>query len=107
MGQAQRALTELDRALLLQDSCHYRSWRGHALYTLNRKDEAEREVQTALLACPDLVDALVLLGNLTADQGRYDRAREAWQQVLTLQPGNQAASFNLDQLGKSGVEQLQ
>ena len=33
MGQHQRALGELDRALLLADSCHYRSWRGHAGYS--------------------------------------------------------------------------
>jgi tetratricopeptide (TPR) repeat protein len=107
MGQNKRALSELDRALLLEDSCHYRSWRGHALFALGRTDEAEQEVQTALLACPNLIDALVLLGNITADQSRYKRAREAWEQVLTLEPDNKAARFNLDQLGQSGVESLE
>jgi len=107
MGQYKRALSELDRALLLEDSCHYRSWRGHALFSLGRTDEAEQEVQTALLACPNLIDALVLLGNITADQSRYKRAREAWEQVLTIEPDNQAARFNLDQLEESGVERLE
>jgi len=107
MGQHKRALSELDRALLLEDSCHYRSWRGHALFALGRADEAEQEVQTALLACPNLIDALVLLGNITADQSRYKRAREAWEQVLSLDPDNAAARFNLDQLEQSGVESLE
>jgi tetratricopeptide (TPR) repeat protein len=107
LGQNQRALTELDRALLLKDSCHYHSWRGHALQGLGRSEEAEREVQQALLACPELIDALVLLGNITANRGRYERAREAWQQVLALDPDNLAATFNLEQLSHSGVEQLQ
>ena len=107
MGQHQRALGELDRALLLSDSCHYRSWRGHALFALGRVEEAEPEVQTALLACPNLIDALVLLGNITADQSRYQRAREAWEQVLTMDPDNTAARFNLDQLEQSGVERLE
>ena len=107
MGQHQRALGELDRALLLSDSCHYRSWRGHALFALGRVEEAEQEVQNALLACPNLIDALVLLGNITADQSRYQRAREAWEQVLTMDPDNAAARFNLDQLEQSGVERLE
>ena len=107
MGQFQRALTELDRALLLEDSCHYRSWRGHALFSLGRVEEAEQEVQTALLACADLIDALVLLGNIMADNSRYQRAREAWEQVVTLDPDNKAARFNLDQLEQSGVERLE
>jgi len=64
-------------------------------------------VQTALLACPNLIDALVLLGNITADQSRYKRAREAWEQVLSLDPDNVAARFNLDQLEQSGVESLE
>ena len=106
LGQHKRALTELDRALLLEDSCHYRSWRGHALHALGRTEEAEKEVQQALLNCPELVDGLVLLGNITADLSRYDRAREAWQKALILDPGNRAASFNLEQLSESGVEQL-
>jgi tetratricopeptide (TPR) repeat protein len=106
LGQHKRALGEIDRALLLANSCRYHSWRGHALHGLGRIEEAEREVQQALLACPELIDALVLLGNITADQGRYGRAREAWEQVLRLDPGNRAAAFNLDQLGQSGVEEL-
>ncbi len=105
MGQLDRALEELDRALLLADSCHYRSWRAHVLFDLGRREQAEKEVQSALLACPELIDALVLLGNIMADQGRYPRAREAWNQVLSKDPDNAAAGANLKQLQLSGVEE--
>ena len=106
LGEYPRALTQIDRALLLEDSCNYRSWRGHILFELGQTGAALEQVQTAILACPDLVDALVLLGNITADEGRYDRARQAWERVLELEPENHAARFNLDQLTESGVEGL-
>ncbi|HCP47873.1 MAG TPA: hypothetical protein DIU15_17675, partial [Deltaproteobacteria bacterium] len=106
LGEYDRALTQIDRALLLQDSCNYRSWRAHILVELGQSTTALEQVQEAILACPDLIDALVLLGNITADQGRYTRARQAWERVLELQPDNHAARFNLEQLAESGVEGL-
>ena len=106
-GEFDRALVEIDRALLLANSCHYRSWRAHVLYELNRKNEAETDVRAALMACPDLIDARVLAGNCAADAGRYAQAREAWQAVLSRDPRNQAARFNLEQLSESEVEELE
>jgi len=107
LGEHQRALTQIDRALILEDSCNYRSWRGHILFELGQSGAALEQVQNAILACPDLVDALVLLGNITANEGRYERARQAWKRALELEPENHAARFNLDQLTESGVELLQ
>lgn len=103
-GEFELALDAIDRALLLEPSCRYQSWRGHVLAALGRLDEAEASLQSAVMACPELVEAIVMQGAVAADRGRPADAREAWERVLTLDPANVAAKENLARLEESKLE---
>jgi tetratricopeptide (TPR) repeat protein len=102
----ERALVEVERALTLSDACQYRSIRGHVLHALERNREAERDLQEALLKCPELVEALVEMGAVLADLGRPAQAREQWERALAVDPGNGAAKANLAALAETGAERL-
>ena len=101
------ALREIDRALTLEESCRYRTIRGHILAARKELTRAEAELQRALLECPDAVDALVMLGAVLADQRRYAEARQSWERALLTEPGNAAARGNLEALEASGMEALE
>ncbi len=105
-GDAEAALAQIDRALLLQPSCQYRSWRGHILAELSRLPEAEAALQEAVLECPELIDALVMLGAVSADRGKAKEAREMWERVLAIDPQNPAARENLAILEASKLEEF-
>ena len=65
-------------------------WRGAALYRLN-------DLQGALAAFAESEAPLAHYnrGNVLVHMGRLEEAREAFQQVLRLDPGHPAADFNL------------
>ena len=92
------ALREIDRALFLEESCHYRSARGHILAAKGELAPAEAELQRSLLACPEAVDALVMLGAVLAEQHKYTEARQSWERALLVDPGSDAARSNLEAL---------
>jgi len=104
LGEHDRALTEIDRAIALDNQCTYRGWRGQILWELGRGMEAEQTLQQALLKCPDHLPALIALGGVLVNRGCYRQGREAWERVGLLDPGNRAALGNLEQLTLSGVE---
>lgn len=104
LGEHERALSEIDRAIALEDQCTYRGWRGQILWELGRNSQAESELTQALMSCPDHLPALVALGGVLVDRGCYQQGREAWERVSHLEPGNMAARANLEQLTLSGVE---
>ncbi len=58
---------------------------------LRRPEEAERELAAALILNPRYVPALLNLGNLHEDRGRRAQAREAYDQILTLEPDHPLA----------------
>jgi tetratricopeptide (TPR) repeat protein len=58
------------------------------LRTQQRRDEALREVQEALKKDPRNHEALVLMGNLLAEQGKIKEAMETYDRALALEPGN-------------------
>lgn len=105
LGDHQRAITEIDRAMTLEPSCTYRGWRGQILWELGRSGEAEQELNKALLDCPAHLPALVALGGVLVDRGCYRQGREAWERALNLRPELTAALVNIEQLSLSGVEQ--
>ncbi|MEE2829660.1 MAG: tetratricopeptide repeat protein, partial [Myxococcota bacterium] len=104
LGEHDRALTEIDRAIALNDHCTYRGWRGQILWELGKNTEAERSLQQALLECPNHLPALTALGGLLVDRGCYRQGRETWERVGLLDPGNRVALANLEQITLSGVE---
>lgn len=105
-GDAEAALGEIDRALALAPSCQYRSMRGHILADLGRLDEAEGALENAIMECPTLLEALIFLGAVRADQGEPKAARELWERALEVDPTNAAARENLAILEASKLEEF-
>jgi tetratricopeptide (TPR) repeat protein len=62
---------------------------------LERGDDAETELQTAVRLNPRYVVAWLNLGNLYEDWGEPIRARAAYEQVLRIEPGNGRALARL------------
>jgi len=106
LGDGEAALGEIQRALILSPTCQYKSYRGHILADLVRLKEAEASLQEAVLECPNLIDALVMLGAVSAEQGKVKEAREAWGRVVELDPTNGAARENLAILEASKLEEF-
>ena len=104
LGEHERALTEINRAIALSPSCTYRGWRGQILWELGRGEEAEKELNQTLLECPEHLPALVALGGVLVDRGCYSQGREAWERALLIDDELTAPSVNLEQLELSGVE---
>jgi tetratricopeptide (TPR) repeat protein len=105
LGEHERAMTEIDRAVTLEPNCTYRGWRGQILWELGRNEEAELELNKALLDCPEHLPALVALGGVLVDRGCYTQGREAWERAIQLGDEVSAARINLEQLKLAGVEQ--
>jgi tetratricopeptide (TPR) repeat protein len=104
LGEHERAMTEIDRAMTLEPNCTYRGWRGQILWELGRTKEAELDLNKALLDCAGHLPALVALGGLLVDRGCYTQGREAWERALIIDEELGAAQVNLEQLKLSGVE---
>ncbi len=88
--QAQRALEEgnpADAAALFEDT----EWRGVARYRAGDYTGSARE-----FAASGDVRNLYNLGNAMAQQGEYDAAIDAYEEVLEMDPGNEDARYNLD-----------
>ena len=66
-----------------------------ALTEVNRFDEAQKSVEGALLAKPDLAEAHVLLGGLLGKKRQLPEAARAYQRALELQPGLSRAHLAL------------
>jgi len=105
LGEHERAMTEINRAMTLEPNCTYRGWRGQILWELGRNGEAEQDLNKALLDCPEHLPALVALGGVLVDRGCYTQGREAWERALELGDEVSAARINLEQLKLAGVEQ--
>ena len=62
---------------------------------LQRPEDAQAELETALKLNPAYVPAWLNLGNLHEDRGRREPARHAYQQALALRPGDPMALSRL------------
>jgi len=69
-------------------------------YHLNRgePEKAEEYFRKILERAPNDTVAWLHLGESCARQRRYDQAREAWEQVLRIDPGNREADANIRRL---------
>jgi tetratricopeptide (TPR) repeat protein len=69
-------------------------------YHLNREEpeKAEEYFRKIVALRPDDAVAWLHIGEACARQRRYDQAREAWEQVLRLEPGNREADANIRRL---------
>ena len=88
--QAQRALQEgspADAAALFEDT----EWRGVARY-----EAGDYAGSAAEFAESGDTRNLYNLGNAMAQQGEFDAAMDAYEQVLELEPGHEDAQYNLD-----------
>lgn len=69
-------------------------------YSLNRGDPAKAEeyFRKYVELAPGDIDVWLRIGEACARQRLYDHAREAWEEVLRLQPGNREADANIRRL---------
>jgi len=81
-GLAQPEQAHLNRAAILSEH-------------LQRSDDAETELRSALRINPRFVPALLNLGNLHEDRGQPDQAIAAYRDALAVQPGNGRAHERL------------
>lgn len=88
--QAQRALEDgspADAAVLFDDT----EWRGVARY-----QAGDYEGSAAEFAESGDTRNLYNLGNAMAQQGEFDSAIDAYEQVIEMQPGHEDAQYNLE-----------
>ncbi len=105
-GQTQKALAELDNALLTfpndPDLLHLKA---HALRQVGRLGEAIDAAQTALTVSPGNFEINNMLGNMLKAAGRIDEAEMAFRTAIKLKPDYVPAHKNLVslliELGKS------
>lgn len=69
-------------------------------YYLNSDEPAKAEeyFRKLVALAPEDTDGWLHVGESCARQRRYDQAREAWEQVLRLDPGNREADANVRRL---------
>lgn len=72
-----------------------------SLHAMGRRDEALKEYDRALKLNPREADLYVNMGALLIGMGDEQRAREAWQRALSIDPGNKMAGENLRRLEQS------
>lgn len=82
------------RAALLE------KYRYFGNYTLNRGEAAKAEeyFRKYVELAPDDAEAWLRIGEACVRQRRYDQAREAWEQVLRIEPGHPEADANIRRL---------
>lgn len=69
-------------------------------YYLNKDEPAKAEeyYRRYVALAPDDASAWLQIGEACARQQRYDQAREAWEQVLRIEPRNREADANIRRL---------
>lgn len=99
-GSYELAARTLEHALLEDANCaHLHKNLGDYLYRAQRYDEAFDSFTRVVRLSPDHgPDVHLKLGNIHYRRGALDEARSAWQQALTLDPGNRIVMANLSAL---------
>ncbi len=84
--------------------------RGMAFYTRGQYPEAEADLQKALESRPGFVDAQYSLGLVLKAAGQKDKARDAFEKVLTLledvKQEDKVRASMLERLTKAHLETL-
>ncbi|MBU4142461.1 tetratricopeptide repeat protein [Patescibacteria group bacterium] len=94
------ALQSFDRALQLNQDAKQIWFISGTLYSLkNQAGQAEAYLKKAIELDQGYIDAYLSLGKIYYEQGNFSEARRAWQRVLEIEPGNEAARAYLDNMG--------
>jgi tetratricopeptide (TPR) repeat protein len=109
-GQTREAEDALQRSLGLREHAMTRNNLGGVLQLQGRTEEAEREYQRAVRLNPRLAQALANLGELYANQERYEDALPPLRRVFQIAPTfprirarlGQSLRRRGDQLGEAG-----
>lgn len=101
-GQPDEA-ERLFRQALRLDSNHPEAHANLAMvhYVHDRRSEAISELKIAIQHQPDYEDALDTLATLLGEAGRPDEARDAWRQLLRVNPNHAQAQQELARLSQS------
>lgn len=96
-GSYELAARTIEHALLADANCaHLHKNLGDYLYRAQRYDEAfDAFVRVCRLAPAHGPDVYLKLGNIHYRRGALEEARRAWQEALTLDPGNRIVQANL------------
>lgn len=96
LGMADDAIHELQRAIALAPSfADLRHKLAQHLQARGRLEEARGELEAALGHSPHFLPAKLRLGLVLAAQGDVGGAREAWNEVLAVEPDNPIAKMYL------------
>ncbi|NIN00740.1 MAG: tetratricopeptide repeat protein, partial [candidate division Zixibacteria bacterium] len=96
-----KALTYLEKALpSLEDNVDFLHHLWVANYSANRPERAVVCAQQMIKLRPDYLEAYNLLGLGYAGTGAFEKAREAWEHVLSINPEDSTAIQNLQKLEK-------
>ncbi len=108
MGHHETAARALEHALLEDAaSAHLHKNLGDYHYRAQHFDEAlEAYTRVLRLAPRHGPDVYLKIGNVAYRRGEMNEARSAWEQALTLDPGNRIVHANLTALGAAGSSVL-
>jgi predicted O-linked N-acetylglucosamine transferase (SPINDLY family) len=94
LGEFEKALEQITRALTIRQETHAHSNLAYALNALKRHDDALRQCDAALALKPDYIEALMNRGVALASLERFDEALVAFERVLALDPRSPEALSN-------------
>jgi tetratricopeptide (TPR) repeat protein len=97
-GRLDVAQEEADIAVRLSPTAYSLNLQGQIALRRGDAVKARLAFVQCLLKDPDFVEARGAMGILYAEAGDEDKAREAWEAVLQVQPDNRAAKENLARL---------
>jgi GT2 family glycosyltransferase/tetratricopeptide (TPR) repeat protein len=99
-AEAERALRELVRRCPDNASAHHNL--GTVCLRLRRPEAAVEAYRQALVHRPDWAETHLHLGYALRECGRLEEAVAAWEAAVRLEPGNRAASAELEQARRAG-----
>jgi tetratricopeptide (TPR) repeat protein len=105
-GRTREAEDALRRSLALREHAMTRNNLGGVLQVQGRTGEAEREYQRAVSLNPGLGQALANLGELYAEQGRYEDALPPLRRVFQISPAFPRIRASLGQSLRRRGDQL-
>jgi len=103
LGYLERTAASLERALRLDArDPQIHGMLAEVSVELGRPDQAEEHFQSVLLILPDSLTAVLNLGRLYLQQGRFDQAGEMLVRAKELAPGNtRVAAFEREVLDRA------
>jgi tetratricopeptide (TPR) repeat protein len=99
-GRYAEAITAYRRAIALEPTAAARVALARALYDAHRDAEAMRELDRVIGANPRDASAWLLRGDIHQGEGRSDKARDAYQRYLELEPDGEQARVVRTILGR-------